>query len=183
MALARVKTWNPGDILTANDLNNEFNNILNNPITLISPTTGVINFNSQAHTNFVLENVATTPTAATSGRIVYNTALGYPQVDQGSVVRSIPLVLSTAVSGNALVVGTTGGAFQMSTVGSTTPAVLIVSSSGALQYIMGSSTNTTLMVTSSGATPAFAAPTGVTFTPSFTSTETPFSLSSGVTIA
>lgn len=44
MALARVKTWIAGEILTAADLNNEFNNILNNPITLISPTTGVITF-------------------------------------------------------------------------------------------------------------------------------------------
>ena len=44
MALARVKVWNPGDVLTAADLNAEFNNLLNNPIALISPTTGVITF-------------------------------------------------------------------------------------------------------------------------------------------
>ena len=44
MALARVKVWNPGDVLTAADLNAEFNNLLNNPISLISPTTGVITF-------------------------------------------------------------------------------------------------------------------------------------------
>ena len=44
MSLARVKVWNPGDVLTAADLNAEFNNILNQPISLISPTTGVITF-------------------------------------------------------------------------------------------------------------------------------------------
>ena len=44
MSLARAHTWNAGDLLKANDLNGEFNNILNNPISLISPTTGVITF-------------------------------------------------------------------------------------------------------------------------------------------
>lgn len=39
MALSRVKTWSAGEILTASDLNTEFNNILNNAISLISPAT------------------------------------------------------------------------------------------------------------------------------------------------
>ncbi len=36
MALGRIKTWNAGDTLTAADLNGEFNNVLNNPFSLIS---------------------------------------------------------------------------------------------------------------------------------------------------
>ena len=40
MALARVKTWSAGEVLTASDLNSEFNNILSNPGTLISGATG-----------------------------------------------------------------------------------------------------------------------------------------------
>lgn len=39
MALTRVKVWVSGEILTASDLNGEFNNILNNPSTLVSPWT------------------------------------------------------------------------------------------------------------------------------------------------
>jgi hypothetical protein len=39
MALARIKTWNLGEILTAADLNAEFNNFINNGISLISPAT------------------------------------------------------------------------------------------------------------------------------------------------
>jgi hypothetical protein len=53
MSLARVKVWVPGDTLTASDLNGEFNNLVNNPISLISPSTGAINFNLQAHTNLI----------------------------------------------------------------------------------------------------------------------------------
>ena len=41
MALARIKTW-ISEILTAADLNAEFNNILNNAISLISPLTGAL---------------------------------------------------------------------------------------------------------------------------------------------
>ena len=39
MALARVHVWIAGEVLTASDLNNEFNSILNNPTALITPLT------------------------------------------------------------------------------------------------------------------------------------------------
>jgi len=53
MALSRVKTWVDGEVLFSADQNGEFNNILNNPIALISPTTGAINFNGLAHSGLV----------------------------------------------------------------------------------------------------------------------------------
>lgn len=42
MSLSRAKTWIAAEILTASDLNAEFNNILNNAITLISPLTAAL---------------------------------------------------------------------------------------------------------------------------------------------
>jgi len=45
MSLSRVKTWSAGEILTAADLNSEFNNILNNALSLISPLTGTLDAN------------------------------------------------------------------------------------------------------------------------------------------
>lgn len=53
MALSRIKTWTGGEKLFAADLNGEFNNILGNPISMISPTTGPINFNGQPHTGLL----------------------------------------------------------------------------------------------------------------------------------
>ena len=44
MAISRVKTWISGEVLTASDLNNEFNNILNNATGLISPLTANLAF-------------------------------------------------------------------------------------------------------------------------------------------
>lgn len=45
MALARVKTWSSGEVLTASDLNAEFNNLLNNARDLISPLTSSLDMN------------------------------------------------------------------------------------------------------------------------------------------
>lgn len=43
MALSRVKVWSAGEILYALDLNSEFNNVLNNALSLISPLTASLN--------------------------------------------------------------------------------------------------------------------------------------------
>lgn len=68
MALGRVRSWNDGDVLFAADQNAEFNNILNNPIALISPTTGPINFNGEAHTG--LAPSALTASSGSTGQVV-----------------------------------------------------------------------------------------------------------------
>ena len=60
MALARVKTW-VQEILTAADLNAEFDNILNNPISLISPLVSSLNVGLNSLTN--VANVTTTGSA------------------------------------------------------------------------------------------------------------------------
>lgn len=49
MALSRIKNW-INEILTADDLNAEFNNILNNPVSLVSPVTAAFDFDGQTIT-------------------------------------------------------------------------------------------------------------------------------------
>ena len=50
MALARVKVWSTAETLTASDLNSEFNNIINNASSLISPLSGSLDWDGYAHT-------------------------------------------------------------------------------------------------------------------------------------
>ncbi len=53
MALARVHVWAEGEVLSATDLNGEFNNLLNNPIALISPLIGNLNVNNNSLTGVI----------------------------------------------------------------------------------------------------------------------------------
>ncbi|MGH9876208.1 MAG: hypothetical protein ACRD5H_01090 [Nitrososphaerales archaeon] len=52
MAISRLKTWANAEVLTAADLNGEFNNIINNALSLVSPLTGNLDVN-----NFRLNNL------------------------------------------------------------------------------------------------------------------------------
>lgn len=52
MALSRVKVWSAGEILYALDLNSEFNNILNNGLSLVSPLTTSLNAGGFKITNY-----------------------------------------------------------------------------------------------------------------------------------
>ena len=102
MALSRIKTWIAGDILTAADLNAEFNNILNNPVTLVSPTTAAINFDNKAHTN--LPANAISATSGTDGQILTNSSAGatiWKTVASGANP-TIPLVAGAAVFSSSL---------------------------------------------------------------------------------
>ena len=69
MALARIKTWVSGEVLTASDLNSEFNNILNNGRSLVSPLTGSLDMDGN---EFILDGDADTSiTADTDDQIDY----------------------------------------------------------------------------------------------------------------
>lgn len=98
MSLAAVKVWAAGEILTAADLNAMNNNILNNPMALITP--------------LQLQNLSSAPVAGTTGRLYYNTGLSQAEVDDGSFIRSIPTILSTSLTaGFAVLVNSAGTAF------------------------------------------------------------------------
>ena len=67
MSLARVKTWSSGEVLTASDLNSEFDNLLSNALSLISPITGTLDLNGN---EFVLDvDADTSITSDTDDRI------------------------------------------------------------------------------------------------------------------
>lgn len=63
MAKSRIKTWATSEILTAADLNAEFDNFLTNPMDLISPATATLDMNGQT---LILDADADTNIAASS---------------------------------------------------------------------------------------------------------------------
>lgn len=89
MALAAVKTFVSAEVLYASDLNASITNPLNNALSLISPLTGNLNFNNNQATNFRLENLSSTPTAAQAGRIYFQTTLDVTQIDDVGIIRTI----------------------------------------------------------------------------------------------
>src|SRR3990167_3760470 len=130
MALGRVKTWVAGDVLTAADQNAEFDNLLNNPVSLISPTTGAIDFNLQAHTNFVAQGLTSDPAVATTGRLYLNTATKQMSVDDGTIIRVMPTVSATASLPGSLVTVSSSEAqkYQILGMGTSGQALVVTSS-------------------------------------------------------
>ena len=90
MAISRVKTWVANEVLTASDLNAEFNNQINNALAMISPLTGNLNFNNNQATNMRLEVQTATQTAAQSGRIYWQSTEAAIHLDTGSLIGRTP---------------------------------------------------------------------------------------------
>ena len=72
MALARTKTWIAGEVLTASDLNAEFNSILTNALSLVSPVTGAFDFDGVT----VTLDAAAATTVVSSAAISWNFTSG-----------------------------------------------------------------------------------------------------------
>src|SRR5258706_9935094 len=120
MSLASPHTFTPGDLLTAANLQNIETNILNTPITLISPTTGAINFALQSHVSLIPGAITTT--SASSGQ-----ALIYNGVSTGGVWGT-PTV---SASGVTIVAGSTGQVFAV-TSSNSAPAFQVLPIDGGL---------------------------------------------------
>lgn len=120
MSLGRVTTWVAGQVLTANALNGEFNNVLQNPITLISPTTSPINFNLVAHTNLLPSVISAT--SGTVGQAIVTTG-GAPVWGSPTVA----LVFTSFTSGQ-IPVGTSSGGLAAINIGSANQLLIVTSS-------------------------------------------------------
>ena len=100
MAIARVKVWVANEVLTASDLNSEFNSILNNATALISPLTANLDFDGFSLIDLSRGTVSAPGLAFTGDT---NTGLWSPGADQVSLsaggataFRVVGLVAGTA---------------------------------------------------------------------------------------
>lgn len=118
MALASPHTFAPGELLTAANLQGIETNILTNPITLISPTTGAINFNLSSHYGLQPSAVSASSGSAGQALVVSGTA----------AVWGAPTVATTNLS---IVTGSTGQVLAV-TSSNSAPAFQVIPLDGGL---------------------------------------------------
>ncbi len=90
MAISRIKVWIAGEVLTASDLNAEFNNVLSQALALISPLTGDLNFNGNKATNLRFETQSATQAAGVEGIVYYQTTEDSLHISDGTQQRRVP---------------------------------------------------------------------------------------------
>ena len=90
MAISRVKVWIAGEVLTASDLNTEFNNVLTQALALISPLTGDLNFNGNKATNLRFETQTATQSAGVEGIVYWQSTEDALHISDGTVQRRVP---------------------------------------------------------------------------------------------
>lgn len=123
MALSRIKTWIAGEVLTASDLNAEFNNILNNPTSLISPFTSDIDFDGNLLT---LDEAAATSVQSTAGSswdFTSGAKSGTPGTTGSIADWSAQTFTDTATAGSGTATNWVGFAIQRPTLAATNASV------------------------------------------------------------
>lgn len=117
MAISRVKTWIAGEVLTASDLNGEFNNIINNALSLISPLTANLDFDNFSAIDFRFERFTATQTAANESRAYYHTTEDNLHIDDGTNIRRVPAIFPLQTGDIIYASGTVAGATTYSRLG------------------------------------------------------------------
>jgi hypothetical protein len=136
MALSRVKSWADGEVLTASDLNAEFNNILNNASSLISPLSGALDWDGYAHTLDAAGVTTTQSTSAIGWLFIPGSKAGTPSTT-GSVTNwAANTYTDNATAGSGTASTWTGHSFQRPTLAATNSAV--TTTNAATVYIANS---------------------------------------------
>lgn len=123
MALSRVKTWSAGEVLTASDLNSEFNSILNNPITLWSPAGAAVDFDGQILTLDAAAATTLNSSAAVSFNIVSGAKTGTPATTGSIANWSAQTFTDNATAGSGTAAAYVAHGFQRPTLAATNASV------------------------------------------------------------
>lgn len=135
MAIGRVKTWIV-EVLTAADLNAEFNNIINNALSLISPLTGTLDANGN---EIVLDADADTSiTADTDDRIDFRLS--------GADLFRMDGTVTTPVNGINFVASATGVAVHALALGTDTNIDLELRSKGSGDVVLADDSGNEILV-------------------------------------
>lgn len=132
MALSRVKTWSSGEVLTASDLNAEFNNLINNAVTLFSPLTG--NLDCDAYEVILDGDADTSIQASTDDKITLKAS--------GVALFVFDGTATTPVNGVTIAATATGSGPTIAATGSDTNIQVTLKGKGTGAVILGQSTST-----------------------------------------
>ena len=123
MSLSRVKTWIAAEVLTASDLNSEFNNILNNPVSLISPLTGAVDLDGQTLTLDAAGATQVNSTTAVSWNFTSGAKTGTPATTGSIANYSAQTFTDSATAGSGTAAAWVGYAIQRPTLAATNSSV------------------------------------------------------------
>lgn len=145
MALSRVKVWIAGEVLTASDLNTEFNSILQNPVSLISPLTGALDLDGNSVTLDAAGVTSFVSSASVSWNFTSGAKTGTPATTGSISNWSAQTFTDSNTAGSGTAAAWVGHAFQRPTLAATN--ALVTTTAAATVYIPNSplaGTNQTL---------------------------------------
>lgn len=145
MSLSRIKVWIAGEVLTASDLNTEFNNILQNPVSLISPLTGALDLDGNSVTLDAAGATSFVSSAAVSWNFTSGSKTGTPGTTGSISNWSAQTFTDSNTAGSGTAAAWVGHAFQRPTLAATN--ALVTTTAAATVYIPNSplaGTNQTL---------------------------------------
>jgi len=136
MALSRVKTWIAGEVLSASDLNSEFNSILNNALSLISPLTGAVDFDGNTITLDAAAATQVVSSAAVSWNFTSGAKTGTPATTGSVANYSAQTFTDNATVGSGTAAAYTAFAIQRPTLVATN--ALVTTTDAATWYVPNS---------------------------------------------
>ncbi len=122
MALSRVKVWG-NEILTATDLNAEFNNIINNASSLISPLSGSLDWDGYAHTLDAAGVTTAQSTSSIGWAFTPGSKSGTPSTTGGISNWATSTWTDSATAGSGTATAWVGHAFKRSTLAASNASV------------------------------------------------------------
>lgn len=123
MSLSRIKVWIAGEVLTASDLNTEFNNILSNPTALISPLTAALDLDGNVLTLDAAGVTTVASTAALSWNFTSGAKAGTPSTTGSIANWSAQTFTDSATTGSGTATAWVGHALQRPTLAATNASV------------------------------------------------------------
>lgn len=133
MALSRVKVWTSGETLTASDLNAEFNSIINNASSLISPLSGSLDWDGYAHTLDAAGVTTAQSTTAVGWAFTPGSKVGSPSATGGTSNWAAHTFTDSATAGSGTATLWTGHSFQRPTLAASNASV--TTTNAATMYI------------------------------------------------